>query len=232
MTKSRNINRPRHLWTDAEIEMLRCNYADSQTGDLAAALGLPIAMVYAKANRMGLLKSEAFAASDKSGRIVRGGTLGQAWQFKPGQNSWSKGLKGVVGVQPECRATQFRPGERPLNWLPVGSLRINSEGYLDRKVNDLPGPQNVRWKPVHRLIWIEANGVVPQGHVVVFRPGQRTTVVAEITLDRLDLVTKQELMRRNSVHTVYPPEVARLVQLNGALKRQINKRARDEQNAE
>lgn len=103
MTKSRGILAPRRPWTEVELELVRRNYADSLTANIAVALDRPLAHVYAKANYMGLLKSEAFAASDKSGRILKGGILGKAFQFKPGQPSWSKGTKGLVGVQPGCR---------------------------------------------------------------------------------------------------------------------------------
>jgi hypothetical protein len=45
-----------------------------------------------------------------------------------------------------------------------------------------------------------------------------------ITLGRLELISRAENMRRNSYHTRYPKEVAQLIQLRGALNRQINKR--------
>ena len=110
---------------------------------------------------------------------------------------------------------------------PIGTLRINYDGYLDRKVSDLPGPPHRRWHPVHRLVWEAAHGPVPKGHVVVFLPGKFSNIEHEITLDRVELITRRELMRRNSVHTVQPPELARITQLRGALARQINRLAGD-----
>lgn len=62
--------------------------------------------------------------------------------------------------------------------------------------------------------------------VVVFRAGRRTTDPALITPDALELVTREELMRRNTVHRL-PREVAQAVQLVGALRRQINRRTKD-----
>ncbi len=46
-----------------------------------------------------------------------------------------------------------------------------------------------------------------------------------ITLDRLECITRRENMARNTVHNL-PKELARLVQLQGAVKRQINKRSK------
>ena len=56
-------------------------------------------------------------------------------------------------------------------------------------------------------------------------PGRKTTDPALITLDALELVTRAELMARNTVQNL-PKPLAQLVQLRGALKRQITRRAR------
>ena len=111
------------------------------------------------------------------------------------------------------------------SYKPIGSLRISKDGQLQRKVRD-DGPTSRRWISVARLVWEAAHGPVPKGHVVVFLPGKFTAIEHEITLDRVELITRRELMRRNSVHTVQPPELARITQLRGALARQINRRSR------
>jgi hypothetical protein len=35
------------------------------------------------------------------------------------------------------------------------------------------------WVAVHRLVWEQAHGPVPPGHIVVFRPGRHTTDLDE-----------------------------------------------------
>jgi hypothetical protein len=175
---------------------------------------------------MGLRKAPEYLASDKSGRLFKGGKRGQATQFKRGQTSWNKGIRYVAGGR--SAETRFRKGERngvaARRWVPVGSYRVNGDGYLDRKVtDDGRGPRD--WIGVHRLVWMEANGPIPAGHVVVFRPGRRTTELAQITPDALELVTRRELMARNTLHR-YPKPIAQMIQLRGALNRQINRRAR------
>lgn len=221
---------PRNPWRPAELELLRRGYPNLPTRQLALALGRPVTHVYAKATKLGLAKSEAFLATDKSGRILKGGKLSQATQFKPGHASWNKGLKGVHGLQPGCRRTWFKAGEyngRAAQLVvPVGAYRVNADGYLDQKVSNEPGPQNLRWKAVHRLVWERAHGLVPEGHVVVFRPGRFSTDPEHITTDALELITRRELMLRNTVHR-YGPELAKAVQLRGALARQINRKAKE-----
>lgn len=209
-------------WTPAELEVLRSRYPHDRTSDLAKALDRPLAATYARANGLGLRKTPEYLASDKSGRTFKGGKRGQATQFKPGQASWNKGTHWKAGGR--SAETRFRKGNRPHTWVPIGTYRVNGDGYLDRKVtDDGRGPRD--WIAVHRLVWIEQNGPVPAGHVVVFKQGRRTTDLEQITPDSVELITRQELMKRNTLHR-YPKPIAQLIQLRGALNRQINKRDR------
>ena len=149
-------------------------------------------------------------------------TKGEPFRFKPGHEAWNKGKKNVNGYS----ATRFVPGNKPQTWQPIGTERIDKDGNLTVKVSD-EGNRRDRWCPVHRLVWIAANGPIPAGHFVVFKPGMKTAIKTEITLDRLECVTRSENMKRNSVHTKYPPELQRLAQLRGAITRQINKRQKE-----
>jgi len=82
---------------------------------------------------------------------------------------------------------------------------------------------------LHEELWIEHHGPIPAGHIVVFRPGCRTTDPAAITPSRLEIVTRAENMRRNSIHTRLPPAVVDLIRLRNALRRKINNRISREQ---
>ena len=108
----------------------------------------------------------------------------------------------------------------------MGSYRtVNSKGYLqlEVKTSDDTGPNHKRWTPVHRLVWEQANGPVPKGHIVIFKtPALRTAVLEEITLDRLLLVSRAEHAQRNHWRTRHP-ELGNLFALKGAIKRQVNK---------
>jgi len=212
----------RHYWTSAEEAHLQQHYATRLTVDLAAELGIPVSRILAKANSMGLHKTIDLIAETARERTNRPGHGCKATQFLPGMVPHNKGTKGITGHQAGCRATQFRPGNKPHTWVPVGSLRI-CEGQLQRKVNDDKGPSSLRWHPVSRLVWEAAHGPVPAGSVVVFKPGMKTTDVDLITLDRLELLTrKQLLLQRNGVHA-YGPEIARVHYLRGSINRRIKR---------
>jgi hypothetical protein len=219
-------------WTDEQVALLKLEYPDRQTEEVAKHLGVEAGRVYAKASSLGLHKSASFMESDRSGRIRRGRTDPKmvATQFKPGQESWNKGVKGICGTHPNSRRTQFKKGSMSgaaqHNYLPIGSYRYSKDGYLEQKTNDDHPVPARRWVGVHRLVWESGNGPVPPGHVVCFRPGHKTAQLELITLDAVELVTRADLARRNSPMTK-DPEVAKLVQLKGAITRQVNRIARE-----
>lgn len=216
------------IWTETEDRCMREFYPHLTAADMASVLKRSERSVYQRAKALALHKSAEFLASDRSGRIERGrkdprmvGT-----QFRSGLTPWNKGVKGSTGLHEACRRTQFKKGAMSgaarRNYKPIGSLRISKDGYLERKVtDDHPVPAR-RWTAEHRLVWERAHGAIPAGHAVVFRPGRFTTNPDAITEDGLELVTRAELMRRNTIHN-YPPELARLVQLKGAITRQVNR---------
>lgn len=224
MTKLRGILGPRHVWADAELQLLCDRYPHEKTEKVAAALGLKVAQVYRTAQRLGLKKTPEYLASPDACRLRLGGSVGAEYRFKPGQQVWNKGMKGLcIGGE----QTQFKPGNTPHNTMPIGSYRHDKDGTLQRKVSDVKGNNSKRWRGVHELVWIEANGPVPPKHIVVFKPGMRTNVLDEITIDKVECITLAENMRRNTRHNL-PKEINELVQLRAVLTRQINKRIKHE----
>jgi len=210
----------RRAWSQLEIDVLCHEFSDSRTDALAVLFGRTYNAVARKALELGLEKSAAFLASPASGRL--NGSTGLMSRFLPGQRPWNKGLQ--VATRGRSAQTQFKPREAPKNTLPLGSYRVSADGYLEQKISDRPGPPYMRWKAVHRLVWEAANGPVEPGHVVVFRPGRRSTNVDDITVDALETVSRAQLMARNTVHNL-PPELVELVRLRGVLTRRINERS-------
>jgi len=194
----------------------------------------PQSSIYQKARSIGLRKTPAFHANAKvSGRFNKLTVSGVPYRFAKGAVPANKGLRRPGWAPGRMAQTQFKKGSLNghalAHYAPLGSYRINADGYLDRKVRDDGLPQK-RWVGVHRLVWIEAHGRIRRGRVVVFKPGRRTTDPDLITVDALELVTRAQLMKRNSYHTNYPKELGKIIQLRGALTRQINRRERNAQN--
>ncbi len=200
--------------------MLIARYPDEPTQGLADELGLQLHQLYAKARRLGLSKSEAFYQSDLSCRL--NGTQGAARRFTKGLVPWNKGLKGLPSLG-RMANTQFKTGNRPENWLPIGSLRTTPDGYQQKKITDTGYPP-VDWKAVHVLIWEEHHGPVPINQCVCFKDGNKSHIV----LENLELITRAERMRRNTIHR-YPEELKSVIRAVSKLKRTIQEAEHEKQ---
>ena len=212
MTKSRNINAPRQLWTADQVAQLRTLYPHYLTDNIATMIGRSTRSIYQMAASMGLKKSDAYMASPAACRLRRGDNVGAAHRFQPGQVVWNKGK--AFPASGRSGETQFKTGSAPANRLPVGHIRINSDGYKDIKT--APGMR--KWVPLHRWNWKQAHGEYPaRDMALAFRDGNRMN--CELT--NLELISRGDLMKRNTVHNL-PKELVVLIQLTGALNRKIN----------
>jgi hypothetical protein len=208
--------RKRRPWTPRDIEVLAREYPHRPTAEVAALLGRSTITCYAQARVRGLHKTPEYLASPMSGR-VNGKNRSTSGRFRPGQRPWNVGQRFSAGGR--AQLTQFAKGQKPYNWVPIGSHRVNGEGYLDRKVREgNRGAMN--WVAVHRLVWIEAHGPIPPGYHVHFRPGRKSTKLEEITPDALEIVTQRQSMQRNSLHNL-PPELVELIHVRAGLVRRI-----------
>jgi hypothetical protein len=219
----------RRYWTPAEEQALSLHYATTRIEVLASMFNRDPRRVLAKANAMGLYKSRELIAEIAREKSAAPGHGGQLHQFKSGNAPWNKGRNYVAGGR--SAETRFKPGNKPPTWVPVGSYRVvdqkNGGPELQVKVNDEPGPNSGRWRPMARHVWEQAHGPVPADHIVVFKPGRRSTRPEDVTLDAVELITRQELMRRNTVHNL-PPVFAELARMRGSLHRAINSRKKKE----
>ncbi|MDR0701294.1 MAG: HNH endonuclease [Azoarcus sp.] len=219
MTKSRSIRSyvPRRKWTDADIALLRELYPDMTAAECAARFGRSPQSIGIKATRLGIKKSAGFLS--RMGHKFSERCM--ETRFAPGGAPWNKGKRGLKLGSPE---TWFKTGQRKgraaEKWCPIGTEKINADGYWVRKIND-DQPAHKRWRAIHLITWEAANGPLPPGHLVVFRDGDKNNH----DLANLECIPRGENMRRNSIYN-YGPEILRLAQLRGALTRQINKRSK------
>lgn len=198
-------------WTPSQIKLLRQHYPNKLAADVALIVGRDVSSVYSKAKELKLGKSADFF-TDGAGVHSR---------FQPNETSWNKGRH----YQPKDGGTRFKKGERKgrANYLhkPVGSLRLFN-GFLQQKINE-DFPIHRRWKFVHRLVWENVYGEIPATHLVCFKPDQKTIILEEITIERLMLVAKADMMKKNGLHVYYPKELAAVMQLRGTITRKINR---------
>lgn len=211
--------RTRKAWTPDAVAQLQQLYANTPNPKLGQLFGRSPQAVAEKAYSMGLYKSAEHLAQH-AGRLAIGApNCGEPYRFLPGNPPWNKGKHFEPGGK--SALTRFKPGQKPPKYKPVGSLRISSDGYLQRKISDTGYPPR-DWMSVHRLVWELVHGPMPPGHVVVFRTGCHTTELGRISIEHVELLTRAELLSRNSVHR-NGKELAALSQLRGCVNRQINR---------
>jgi hypothetical protein len=210
-------------WTPAEERLLRGEYPGGDTRELARRLNRSRRCLWVRARLLGLSKNAA--ALRRIGLNPAFRAAGVSHRFQKGHVPWSKGTHFKAGGR--SAETRFRKGES-LNRMPIGSTRWIGDGhsdrrYLYRKVSDVPlVPYTVNWKAEHHLRWERYRGPVPEGYALVFRNGDRS----DVRIANLELITRRELMRRNTIHRL-PPELVEVIRLRGALVRQIRRRSND-----
>lgn len=128
---------------------------------------------------------------------IKSGVTG--W-YQKGRPPGTKGktIEEICKGDPEklarVRATQFKKGDRPVNELPVGAIVVNSDGYKLRK-KQMEGTLWERWEFLHRAVWEEHNGPIPEGMMVSFKDNNKLNC----DIDNLMLLTRGE----NSALTHY-----------------------------
>ena len=207
----------RERWNDKDIALVRELYELTPTADIAARLGRPHGSVWQMAHKLGLSKSKKLIADTARERTMRPDHGGRKSRFAPGVVPHNKGLKMPGWAVGRMAETQFKKGSKPQTWRPIGTERLTKEGYLQRKVADT-GNTVEDYVEVHRLMWEEAHGLIPEGCVIVFKDGDRK----HLDLKNFEVITRGELARRNTIHKL-PEPLKQVIRLNASIKRRIRK---------
>ena len=137
-------------------------------------------------------------------------------RFEKGNIPFNKGKKGICPKG--CEKTWFKKGQAPINHKPVGSERIDRDGYILIKVAE-PSV----WKLKHRVIWEKANGPIPKNYTVIFLDGDKSNT----DINNLALVSRSELLIVNQKKLIKSDTELSKVGINIAkVQSKINKRKR------
>lgn len=143
-------------WNQAQKQFLADNYPTYTAIELTELINKRFNLkrnykqIHSAAKRFGI----------KSGRDGR---------YKPGNKPHpDAGAKGP-------NATSFKKGNKPHNWQPIGHERWcgSHHKYLQRKVTDT-GHTVSDYVEVHRIVWMEHHGPIPDGNIIIFRDGNNT----------------------------------------------------------
>ena len=123
----------------------------------------------------------------------------QAGRRKPGDVSFNKGKKQSEYMSAEqierTKGTRFQPGQTSARWhgFKNGDISVRTDkrtGLSYQWVRVAKG----KWTHYHCWVWEQANGKIPEGHVITFKDGNQMNAV----LENLEMISMQDNMRRNS----------------------------------
>lgn len=215
----RDRRRRRKLWSDGEIWRFIAFYPDRGNADLARLFGCTVGAANAMGGVLGLKKDPAYLSSipHKTGMVE----AGAKHRFPRGHVPMNKGLRRPGWFSGRMRETQFKKGQFPFNRDPdfyvLGALRVNADGYIDIRMSFEQGANG--WRALHRVLWEDRYGLIPKGCLVAFKDRDRLNV----WYDNFELITRQESMRRNSIHNL-PQPLRSTINVLGQLKRKIREK--------
>ena len=190
-------------------EKFGTNYNKSQIGGVRKRLGLPVGKIYQGklltkeqhdylvsiqknkisrdvANEMnqkfGLSLTEKQIKSYRRNNNLNSGLTGR---FEKGRVPYNKGKK--LPDMPQ-NSGQFKKGNKPPNYVPVGTINYTTDGYPKEKI----GEPN-KWVLKHRKVWEEHHGPIPKGYSVCFLDRNKTNY----DISNLILLSNEELARMN-----------------------------------
>lgn len=206
----------RKPWQQHEIDLLKNLYANHKAEQIASQLGRSESSVQIKAARIGLKQDKEFVRKIK--KECNSKPRVRKNLFQKGGVPWNKG-KSFEQSEASLKF-RFAKGHDCYNELPVGSLRINADGYLERKEQRSPAV----WRLLHHIIWEEAHGPIPEGMVVAFKAGRP---IQNPTIEDIELVSRADIQARNSIQR-FPQDLQQALRAVKKLMRKIKEREENE----
>jgi hypothetical protein len=199
----------RFYFTPEQEQELRRLHPDMPNEDIAKHFGCKPKVIHNKAHKMGLKKSPEYINS--CGII-----------FHKGDIPHNKGKKQAEYMTPDAversAKSRFKKGHLPKNTRKDYDIRV--ETRKDGRPYQFIRIAKAKWVPLARYVWEMHNGPIPEGHNIQFKDGD--TLNCEI--GNLYMISRSDQLKyENSFHARYPEEIKQLIQLKGALHRQINK---------
>lgn len=196
------------VWTPDFEKRLVELFPENTNLYLAGIFGVTESAIVAKAFKLRLKKSKEFRYECASKTF-----------FPKGHKPMNAGKKQTEYMTPEAiektKCTRFKKGNIPANHKPLGYERVSKDGYVEIKAAE---PNVFLLK--HRMIWMEHHGEIPPGMNIQFKDGNKRN----FDIENLYMISRTDQMKNeNSYHARYPKEIQLLIQLKGALNRQINK---------
>jgi HNH endonuclease len=221
----------RKYWTAEDLKLFVELYPHTSNKEIGKRLGRSEQSINAASGVYGLRKSAEYLARQNAELGKQLNVSGAAHRFPKGHVPANKGTRRPGWAPGRMASTQFKKGRRAgaaqAKWVPIGTVKMNADGYLRRKIADEPeeiagkGAHSTNWEFVHRRVWEDAHGPIPEGYRIWWKDGNHWNCA----LENLELLSGKEHMRRTTVHGL-PQPLKEVIQLKGSINRQITMKTR------
>ncbi len=166
-------------------------------------------------NKFNMKLSESAISNRKAKLNIQSGIVGG--QFVKGQTPFNKGKKWNEYMSPEgqakSRKTTFKKGNIPQNRRPIGSERVDKDGYILIKIQDDHKKKN--WNTKHRYLYEQIHGKIPKGYKVIFADGNNrnfdlSNLIMVSNAEEL-IMNQRKLIKENAEYTKIGVNIAKLL---------------------
>lgn len=177
--------------------------------------------IRSKVTLLGLKKSPEWKTNPLSGNIQKGENRGSKTVFKKGHKPHNKGVAmekwmSEDGIKKSAQG-RFTKGHLSHNAKYDGAITPRYH-VKDKRTYLYIRLGNSNWELLHRKVWMDANGPIPDGYLIAFKDGNSTNC----ELDNLYLMSRKDNMLKNSIHNLYPEDIKKTIIKLSHLKRIIN----------
>lgn len=201
-------------WTEKEIKLLFKLYPKTETKKLEKVFKRTATAISQKAQALKLHKDPEFKKQMLQESIKRLQDSGKANRFKKGNRPWNDGLAGKGIFKPNVGS--FKKGNMPHTTRPVGSQRLDKEGYIIEKQED------GRWIRLQVKEWEKHYGKIPPKHYLRLKVKDKTCT----DINQMFVVSFKENIELNSINR-YPSELRKIIITLAKFKKKIRNEKQD-----
>lgn len=182
----------RHEWSEEELEFLKEIYPHYPNREIAKMLK----------DKFGIEVTDKQLANVRNNNGLPKKVIPNSGIYRKGKEPWNKGKTMSEETKEKIKKTWFKKGHIPENHRPIGSTRIDRDGY---KLIKIAEPN--KWALYHRHLYEKTHGEkLSKNEVVIFADGDKTN----FDIDNLVKVSRANLLFLNNKKLIFDdPELTK-----------------------
>lgn len=192
----------RHIWTEEEIEFIRKIYPYYENKEISKMVK----------EKFGFEVSTRNLQNVRNKYKIPKKVIPNSGCYRKGDVPWNKGREMSDETKEKVKKTWFKKGQIPKNHKPVGSTRVDRDGY---KLIKIAEPN--KWALYHRHLYeVEHGEKLKKNEAVIFADGDKTNFdidnLVKVSRANLLYINKNKLIFENSELTKSGVNVSKIVE--------------------